>query len=106
MTNTARLSDVLNRPMYVEENGNFQAYTRGMVTQPSEARDSNLDPEIQSYLFRRTKEVGDDLKALDIQRDRDHGIGSYNDMREITGKKKAISFVDLSDVMSSTVSET
>lgn len=94
---------MLNRPVYVEKDDNFQSFTRGMATQASEARDANLDPEIQTYLFRKTKQYGDDLKSFDIQRDRDHGIGSYNDMRVAAGLSRANSFDDLLDVISSTV---
>ncbi|KAL7038831.1 hypothetical protein ACKWTF_009708 [Chironomus riparius] len=92
----------MNRPVFVEKDDNFQSFTRGMASQASEARDANLDPEIQTYLFRKTKQYGDDLKSLDIQRDRDHGIGSYNDMRVAASLSRATSFDDLLDVISST----
>lgn len=40
-----------------------------------------------------------DLGTLNIQRGRDHGIPSYNQMREFCGLKKATSFEDFGDMI-------
>lgn len=89
----------MDRPMFVEQGNNFQSFTRGLVTQPSESRDMNVDFEIQTA-FKGNFQNGRDLKAMDIQRDRDHGIASYNDMRVAAGLRRARNFNDLTDVMS------
>jgi len=61
--------------------------------------------QITQYLFRRGRIFGSDLRATDIQRDRDHGIASYNDFREYCGLKRAHTFEDFADYISSSVSK-
>lgn len=56
-------------------------------------------------MFPKYKECGLDLRAIDIQRGRDHGLPPYNALREYCGLKKAKKFKDFSDVMEKSVSE-
>lgn len=49
---------------------------------------------------------GSDLKAIDIQRNRDHGLASYNDYRSFCGLPKAHTFDDFLDVMRKDVNNT
>lgn len=91
------MSDWFNRPIIVETE--FDNLNRGMVTQPEENTDINLDPEIKHFLFRQDQPFGMDLKALDIQRNRDHGLASYNDFREFCGLKRAHSWEDFLDLI-------
>lgn len=73
-----RLSDWFNRPVIVESGDNYDFLSRGMATQPQELTDINFDVEIKHFLFRRGMPFGGDLRAIDIQRNRDHGLASYN----------------------------
>lgn len=77
----------------------FDNLNRGMVTQPEQDTDINIDPEVKHFLFRQNQPFGMDLKALDIQRNRDHGLASYNDFREFCGLKRAHSFEDFLDLI-------
>lgn len=104
VTGSERLATVMDRPIFIEQGDNFDSFTRGMNTDGSESRDFNIDPEISTFFKARDRANGGDLKAIDIQRDRDQGIGSYNDFRVLAGLRRANSFSDLSDSVSSTVS--
>lgn len=46
---------------------------------------------------------GSDLRAIDIQRSRDHGLVSYNDLREFCGVKRAHSWEDYRDLIETDV---
>lgn len=95
-----RLSDWLLRPAVIEQRDNFDDLTRGLGTQPELNSDAFHDSEITQFLFRAGQQFGSDLKAIDIQRNRDHGLASYNDFRQFCGLHKAHSFNDFLDVIS------
>lgn len=42
---------------------------------------------------------GSDLIAIDIQRNRDHGLASYNDYRDFCGVGRAYTWKDFSDLI-------
>ncbi|XP_074029020.1 peroxidase [Leptinotarsa decemlineata] len=94
-----RLSDWFNRPQILEEGDNFDELTRGLNTQPQLASDRYHDSEITQYLFRAGRPFGSDLKSFDVQRNRDHGLASYNDLRQFAGLPRAQIFEDFLDVM-------
>jgi hypothetical protein len=56
--------------------------------------------QITDYLFRNGKPFGRDLRATDIQRGRDHGLGGYNDYREFCGLPRAKTWKEFSDYIS------
>nr|CAD7575756.1 unnamed protein product [Timema californicum] len=95
-----RLSDHFNRPEIIEEGENFDHLIRGMTTQSQECTDQYFTSEITRYLFRNGKETGQDLRAIDIQRGRDHGLASYNDYRHYCGLHRADKFSDFGDYIS------
>uniref|UniRef100_A0A1A9Z7D9 Peroxidase n=1 Tax=Glossina pallidipes TaxID=7398 RepID=A0A1A9Z7D9_GLOPL len=47
----------------------------------------------------RNRPFGSDLRAIDIQRNRDHGLASYNDYREFCGLRRANSWEDFTDLI-------
>ncbi|KAK9306660.1 hypothetical protein QLX08_002738 [Tetragonisca angustula] len=95
-----RLSTYMNKPSVIEENDNMADLTRGLSFQSEKASDQFFDAEITRYLFRNGRPLGSDLRATDIQRDRDHGLASYNDVREYCGLPRAIDFDDFTDYIS------
>lgn len=56
--------------------------------------------QITIYLFKGKNPLGEDLRAIDIQRNRDHGLSSYNDYREYFGLERAKSWNDFNDYIS------
>lgn len=96
---TLRLSDWFNRPAIIEVADNYDSLSRGLATQPEQLTDINFDPEIKHFLFRRQRPFGSDLRAIDIQRNRDHGLAGYNDFREYCGLRRAHSWEDFLDLI-------
>ncbi|XP_050294135.1 peroxidase-like [Anthonomus grandis grandis] len=100
---STRLSDNINSPRILESSSNnFDSLTRGMCTQAMEGADVYHTSEITSNWIRtpETGVIGRDLKAIDIQRSRDHGIASYNDYRVLCGLSRAHSFLAFLDSIS------
>ncbi|KAJ8932932.1 hypothetical protein NQ314_014310, partial [Rhamnusium bicolor] len=95
-----RLSDWNFRPKILEEGDNFDRLTRGLNTQHQMASDRYHDEEVTLFLFKFGDTFGFDLKAIDIQRNRDHGLASYNDARKFCHLRKACDFIDFRQEMS------
>ncbi|XP_044731417.1 peroxidase [Chrysoperla carnea] len=93
-----RLSDWFDRPSVVVEN--FDDLTRGLASQPEEENDVIFNAEIKNYLFRGNNILGQDLRSIDIQRNRDHGLASYNDYRQFCGLPRAQTFEGFLDLIS------
>ncbi|CAH2040582.1 unnamed protein product, partial [Iphiclides podalirius] len=96
-----RLSDWFNKPSLIEKGSNFDGLTRGLTYQPADKSDQYWDLEITRYLFRGNGSVGGDLRATDIQRGRDHGLGTYTQLRDYCDLPVPKTFKDLKDYMSS-----
>ncbi|XP_043257437.1 peroxidase-like isoform X2 [Colletes gigas] len=99
-TGALRLSDHFNNPGVIEERNNMDDLMRGMAYQPHKAGDQYFDAEITQFLFRMGRPLGSDLRATDIQRNRDHGLASYNSFREYCGLPRAKYFADFTDYIS------
>ncbi|XP_062125427.1 LOW QUALITY PROTEIN: peroxidase [Drosophila sulfurigaster albostrigata] len=97
---TLRLSNFFDRPenmRLLSSNDNLADLVRGMITQLQKQSDANIDPEIKHFFDRKEfEDFGSDLKALDIQRGRDFGLPSYNDVRELCGLRRANYWDELS----------
>ncbi|XP_045767126.1 peroxidase isoform X2 [Maniola jurtina] len=95
-----RLSDWFNRPLLVELENAFDDLTRGLTYQPQDYSDQFWDSEISQFLFKRNNTFGGDLRATDIQRGRDHGLGSYVATRAACGLSVPKTFYDMGDFIS------
>ncbi|XP_043217352.1 peroxidase-like [Amphibalanus amphitrite] len=83
----------------------FSGLLRGLLEMPSMKFDNAFSKELLGRLFQFEGLFGMDLVALNIQRGRDHGIPSYNQLREICGMKKAQTWSDLAtEIDSETIS--
>ncbi|KAL4707257.1 hypothetical protein ACJJTC_019795 [Scirpophaga incertulas] len=97
---TVRLSDWFNRPLLLELSTAFDDLARGLTVQAQDFSDQFWDSEITQFLFKRNNTFGGDLRATDIQRGRDHGLGSYVTTRAACGLPVPKSFADLLDFIS------
>ena len=83
------------QPDRITEVGGLDALVRGLVGQEANALDTMVVEDIRSLLFSEDGGPGLDLFALNLQRGRDHGIGTYNDVRSALGLSVAGDFADL-----------
>ncbi|CAK1579404.1 unnamed protein product [Parnassius mnemosyne] len=95
-----RLSDWMNKPSILEKNNGYDGLAIGLSFQPQDKSDQYFDLEVTQYLFKGNQTLGMDLRAIDIQRARDHGVGNYIDLRSYCGLSIPKTFNDLCDYMS------
>ncbi|XP_058126857.1 peroxidase-like [Anopheles ziemanni] len=89
------INDHTNNPTILEQTSDrYPDLLRGMTTQPMGLNDISLDPATKHFLFRFNNMFGIDLKALDIQRGRDHGLPGYNDFANYCYKTRATNWDD------------
>lgn len=69
---------------------------RGLAAQICQRIDPLVIDDIRNFLFGPPGAGGFDLASLNIQRGRDHGLPSYNAMREALGMRPARRFSDIS----------
>lgn len=89
------LSDSFFKPDVITETGSLDAIVRGLVWQESNALDTQVVEDVRSMLFGSPDNGGLDLLSLNIQRGRDHGIGTLNDLRAAFGLDEFADFDDL-----------
>lgn len=70
---------------------------RGLAMQVCQELDNFVVDDIRNFLFGPPGNGGFDLAALNIQRGRDHGLSSYNDVRFYMGLEPAAYFSDISN---------
>ncbi|MGB5634007.1 MAG: peroxidase family protein [Waterburya sp.] len=82
--------------------GGIDSILLGLVTEVQQATDLQVVDGIRNILFTDPNSDspvanGTDLAALDIQRGRDHGLPSYNDIREAYGLNRLSSFKEITN---------
>ncbi|RXG73264.1 Chorion peroxidase [Armadillidium vulgare] len=95
------ITEMFYSPFDLYENGKFDQILEGMIRSHAQNEDTSIVESVTNRMFQDSKsKIGLDLAAQVIQQGRDHGIASYNRWRTFCGLTKAVSFADLSDVMS------
>lgn len=74
-----------------------------MSTQNIEKADNNYDLEVKEFLLKHLRKYGDDIRAIDLQRGRDHGVGSYESLRQYCRLPLTTKWDDWSDLMTEKV---
>lgn len=105
MSPSVQISDIIFRPVeaYNKEAGGLDSLFLSAINEPPSKFDTNIADHLQNHLFEvkvsDNMVLADDLAALNINRGRDHGIGSYNVFREKCGFPVAKTFSDLKDLI-------
>ena len=89
------LRDAFFSPSLLQEESMIENILRGAATQSAQAMDTVVVEDVRSFLFGPPGAGGLDLASLNIQRGRDLGVASYNDLREAVGLNRAESFADI-----------
>ncbi|CAF0855202.1 unnamed protein product [Adineta ricciae] len=101
------LADLIFRPVeaYNTQMGGLDSFIFGLLLTPAGKYDSMFSNVLRNHLFEAknmTQPVETrryDLAAVNINRGRDHGLPTYNVMRQVCGLRYATSFNDLTDTM-------
>ncbi|MBT8473559.1 MAG: hypothetical protein KJN99_13205, partial [Marinicaulis sp.] len=89
-----------NAPILLTSRNDIDPVLRGLAAQKSQAFDNMIVDDLRNFLFGPPGAGGFDLAALNIQRGRDRGLPSYNDVREALGLERATDFSDISSNVS------
>ncbi|MGD1804161.1 peroxidase family protein [Dapis sp. BLCC M126] len=84
----------------ITKEGGIEPLLRGLASQVQQETDAKIVDDLRNLLFGPPSggpvANGSDLASLNIQRGRDHGLGSYNDVREALGLGRKNNFSDIS----------
>jgi hypothetical protein len=83
-------------PAIIAENGGVDPILRGLAAGSSQQLDSQLVDDVRNLQFDIPVNGITDLAAINIQRGRDLGLPTYNELREALGLGRAESFADIS----------
>ena len=89
------LRDAFFSPDEIAENGGIDPILRGLAEGTASELDTQIIEDVRSFLFGAPGSGGLDLASLNIQRGRDLGVASYNDLREAMGLERAENFTDI-----------
>lgn len=89
------LREAFFRPDLLADEGGLAPVLRGLSDSFSQQLDTAMVEDVRSFLFGAPGQGGLDLAALDIQRGRDLGIPSYNDLRTAFGLEAVTSFAEI-----------
>ena len=90
------LRDAFFRPDRIIDEGGIEPLLRGLASQACSVIDHELIDDVRNFLFGPPGAGGFDLASLNIQRGRDHGMPSYNAMRQVFGLPPRTSFAEVS----------
>jgi len=77
LTQNTQFSNFSFAPAMLYNSNNFDSMLRGLNNQKKMKADLMFTPELVNRLFAGNRTAGLDLPAINIQRGRDHGVGSY-----------------------------
>ena len=93
--NLALQGAFFNANLILTDGDDIDPILRGLATQLHQRIDPKIIGDVRNFLFGPPGSGGLDLASLNIQRGRDHGVPSYNDMRAALGLARAADFDDV-----------
>ena len=84
-------------PHRLATEGGIEPLLRGLASQVCQQVDNFIIDDVRNFLFGAPGSGGFDLASLNIQRGRDHGLPSYNDVREAYGLERKQSFAEITE---------
>jgi hypothetical protein len=88
------LRNAFFNPQWVIDDG-IEPILRGLAVEQAQAIDPLIIDDVRNFLFGPPGSGGFDLASLNIQRGRDHGLPSYNALRQALGLGAVNSFADI-----------
>lgn len=96
VTETIPLRDAFFKPsMMSSEPDRMERILKGLAMDAAEEIDTRVVDDVRNFLMLEMMPMGLDLAALNIQRGRDHGLPSYNNMRRAYQLTPAAEFDDV-----------
>lgn len=77
-----KLRDVFFKASAIKESGGIEPFLQGMGSQVQQRFDSKIVDDIRNFLFGKPGQGGFDLAAINIQRGRERGLPSINELRK------------------------
>ena len=87
------LANAFFNPAEVQDPGDIEKILRGLIYDPQQKVDARIVDGLRNFLF--GPPPGLDLATLNIQRGRDNGLGSFNEIRVAYGLAPINDFMDL-----------
>jgi hypothetical protein len=89
------LRDAFFSPWRITNERGIDPLLRGLVRNLAQKVDAYIIDDVRNFLFGPPGSGGFDLASLNLQRGRDHGLPSYNDVRLAYGLSPALAFSDI-----------
>jgi hypothetical protein len=89
------LKDAFFNPYVVVLSAGIESFFKGMATQVQQELDCKVIDDVRNFLFGAPSDGGLDLAAININRGRERGLSSYNEVRRSFGLPAVPSFYDL-----------
>lgn len=89
------LREAFFAPFRILHEGGIDPILRGLASNRAQEIDPYIIDDVRNFLFGPPGSGGFDLACLNLQRGRDHGLPSYNDVRLAYGLSPAATFADI-----------
>lgn len=89
------MKDVFFNPSLLSTSEQLEYTLMGLASQSMQEVDTQMIDDLRNFLFGPPGSGGLDLASLNIQRGRDHGLATYNEMRTALGLAPAEDFDDI-----------